>query len=195
MPRPAMLGIVDALAALGCRTIVDEAFIDYVPEESVVDVAARSTTLTCVRSLTKFFSVPALRVGYAVCTPANAAALRACLPSWPVTTLAAQALAAAVGDRDFARRTLRSNAVERIWLSERLQSLGCRVLASAANFVFVGLPPPATSEAVTSRLVREFGVLVRDCSSYEGLAGEWIRIAVKTRLESERVADAIKVVL
>jgi threonine-phosphate decarboxylase len=189
------LEIAASLATIGCRTIVDEAFIDYVPGESVVDVAARSETLTCVRSLTKFYAVPALRVGYAVCSPSNAAVLRTHLPSWPVTTLAAQAVAAALDDADFERRTLASNAVERSWLSAQLRSLGCRVVPASANFVLAALPSPATSEIVTSRLAREFGMLVRDCGSYAGLDGEWIRVAVRTRRESRCAAKAIGAVL
>jgi threonine-phosphate decarboxylase len=187
--------IVDSLAAIGCRTIVDEAFVDYVPGESTAEIAARSESLICIRSVTKFFAVPALRVGYAVCSPSNAAALRAHLPSWPVTSVAADAVAAAFADRDFAERTIAGNALERAWLGAQLESLGCRVPPAAANFVFAGLPSPATSGTVTARLAREFGILVRDCASYSGLSGEWIRIAVRTRAESGLAVAAIGTVL
>jgi threonine-phosphate decarboxylase len=193
--RARILELADALGAEGCRTIVDEAFIDYVPHESIAREAARSETLTCVRSLTKFFAVPALRVGYAVCSPGRAATLRAQLPSWPVTTLAALAVAAAIDDGDFARRSRSRNAIERTWLDERLRGLGVRVPRSAANFVLVELPEPLHSAPVTARLAREHGVLVRDCTSYAGLAGEWIRIAIRTRAESERVVAALGSIL
>jgi threonine-phosphate decarboxylase len=189
--RARILELADRLAASGCRTIVDEAFIDYVPGDSVVGAAAESERLTCVRSLTKFFAVPALRIGYAVCSPGRASALRAQLPSWPVTALAAHAVVAAFDDCDFARRTRSVNAVERAWLSERLRGLGVRVLPSAANFVLVELPAPQRSGTVTARLARDSGVLVRDCASYADLAGEWIRIAVRTRAESERVIEGL----
>jgi threonine-phosphate decarboxylase len=189
--RRRVLALAGRLADFGCRTIVDEAFIDYVPDESVAAVAATSETLTCVRSLTKFFAIPALRVGYAVCSPRNAAAMRARLPSWPVTTLAARAVTAALADGEFASLTRTANARERAWLSERLRCRGVRVLPSAANFVLVELPSPERSGIVADRLAREFGVLVRDCASYAGLAGDWLRIAVRTRAESERAIEAL----
>ncbi len=191
--RPQLLQLVDELAAIGCRTVVDEAFIDYAPDESLAAAAAsRGDALICVRSLTKFFSVPALRVGYAVCSPDRAAALRARLPSWSVTTIAARAIVAALSDTGFALRSRAHNAIERTWLAGQLTSLGCRVPRSAANFVLAGLPAGADSRVMTARLAREFGVLVRDCASYDGLTGSWIRIAVRTRVESERVLEALR---
>jgi threonine-phosphate decarboxylase len=193
--RSQLLQLVPELGAHRCRTIVDEAFIDYAPDESVAAVAAESDDLICVRSLTKFFAVPALRVGYAVCSPSRAAALRARLPSWPVTTLAARAIAAALGDRDFALRSRAHNAFERRWLIDRLIDLGCRVPRSTANFVLAGLPAGAESPLVTARLAREVGLLVRDCESYDGLEGPWIRIAVRTRAESERVIAGLASIL
>jgi threonine-phosphate decarboxylase len=193
--RARMLELAAALELLGCRTIVDEAFIDYAPQESVTDVAARSENVICVRSLTKFFAVPALRVGYAVAAPDTARDLRARLPSWPVTTLAADAVAAALGDRDFAERSLRTNAVERARLLDGLTKVGLRVIPPAANFVLVELPARLSSAVVTERLAREFGILVRDCGSYDGLSGEWLRVAVRTRAESERFVAALGALL
>jgi threonine-phosphate decarboxylase len=117
--------------------------------------------------------------------------MRARLPSWPVTTLAARAVTAALADGEFASLTRTANARERAWLSERLRCRGVRVLPSAANFVLVELPSPERSGIVADRLAREFGVLVRDCASYAGLAGDWLRIAVRTRAESERAIEAL----
>jgi threonine-phosphate decarboxylase len=193
--RTQLLELVDQLSAQGSRTVVDEAFIDYAPGESLAADAAKSDDLICVRSLTKFFAVPALRVGYAVCSPSRAVALRARLPSWPVTTIAARAVAAALDDPDFALRSRAHNVVERAWLTDRLRDIGCLVPKSAANFVLAGLPSSAQSQVVTERLAREYGVLVRDCASYAELEGAWIRIAVRTRRESKRVTQGLGLIL
>ena len=103
--REAMADLAAAARACGALAIVDEAFVDFVPDASIARVAATESSTIVIRSLTKFFGVPALRVGYAVCEPDLARRLRAILPPWPVTSAAARALAAALADAAYARRT------------------------------------------------------------------------------------------
>jgi len=190
----AMRALVAELAALGCRTILDEAFIEYAPGGGLTADAIAHASLVVIRSLTKFYAAPALRVGYAVLAPARAAALRARLPSWPVTTLAARALEAALGDTAYDARALAGNRDARIALASELRRLGCHVVPSAANFILAELPtsaPPAT--AVAAWLARERRVVVRDCSTYDGLEhGRWIRVAARGLAERTRAVAALR---
>lgn len=196
--RDTVLQLAQDARACGGATIVDEAFVDYAPEASVTrDAAAGDGTgggaLVTIRSLTKFFAVPALRVGYAVAPPALAARMRAALPSWPVTTLAARALGAALQDADYARRTLAANATARSLLAAELTAIGCAPYPSAANFLLMKLPArsPRAHELVR-RLVLDERIVVRDCSSYEGLeAGEHVRVAIRTTEENARLVAAL----
>ena len=61
--------ILDATRSAGATLLLDEAFIDYAPHETLVGEAAARPGLIVVRSLTKFYGCPALRVGYAVAHP------------------------------------------------------------------------------------------------------------------------------
>jgi threonine-phosphate decarboxylase len=185
--------IAHAASALGALTIVDEAFIDYVPQESVLDIAAMEPAIIVIRSLTKFFAVPALRAGYAVCEPALARRLRATLPPWPVTTAVSRAFVAALGDRRYERRTLARNSREREHLSRRLRRLGFGVTAAAANFLLVELLPGApTAAIVVDRLIERERIVVRDCTRFPDLeGGRFIRVAVRVRREIERLAAAL----
>ncbi|MBD5655736.1 MAG: histidinol-phosphate aminotransferase family protein, partial [Candidatus Eremiobacteraeota bacterium] len=192
-PRESMLQLAHDAKSLGTVTIVDEAFIDYAPEASVTRDAAARDALVTIRSLTKFFAVPALRVGYAVCDPSLARIMRRAIPSWPVTTLASRAVAVALDDAEFTSRTLVANERERARLAARLAAIGLRANPSATNFLLVSLPEDAPrAPELTQRLVLQSQIVVRDCSSFEGLeAGDYIRVAVRAAAENERLVDAL----
>lgn len=195
--RPQMLRLLDGARRTKTRLVVDEAFMDYAPTESLIAEAVRGDHLVVLRSVTKFYGMPALRVGYAVSSPSVAARIVAQLPPWPVTTLAASAAAEAVQDHQYARRALAAVADQRRWLSQALGITGVTVYPSAANFLLLRLPATApTSARVRARLIAEHGVVVRDCRSFDGLSnGRFIRVAVRHRDENERLVRALGSVL
>ncbi len=143
--------------AAGATLLLDEAFIDYVPEASLVRDAGEG--LIVLRSLTKFYGCPALRVGYAVADPEMVRKVRALLPAWPVTQLAIDALSEAVGDKEYAETSLVENAGERKALAESLSEMGLIVFPSAANYLFLELRSgmPAAAE-LRARLITKHRV-------------------------------------
>ena len=177
----------------GATLVLDEAFIDYVPHASLVREAANRPGLIVVRSLTKFYGCPALRVGYAVAHPDTILAIRSLLPTWPVTQLASDTLAEAVADRGYAEASLRENAVERERLADSLSRLGLAGFPSAANYLLLELRAdmPAASE-LRARLIAKHRILIRNCDSYEGLArGRYVRVAVRSGEENCRLIQAL----
>jgi threonine-phosphate decarboxylase len=188
-----------ARTAAACRAhlLIDEAFIDFTPSETLTATATRSAHLVVLRSLTKFYGMPALRVGYAVSSPEMAARIDAQLPAWPVTTLAAAAAVGAVGDDDYARRTLRAVRNDRQYLRERLAGHAIETYASAGNFLLVRLPERGPDSAdLRTQLIHRYHIVVRDCRSFDGMGnGRFIRVAVRTRADNERLVDAIRSLL
>jgi threonine-phosphate decarboxylase len=191
--REAMLAIADAANARGIALLIDEAFVDYAPERSVTE-AVHAGNVFVLRSLTKFYAMPGLRVGYGVATPAFARAIAARIPSWPVTSLAADAARAAIGDDGYARATRSANTVERTALSAGLRELALPVFESSANFVLFATP--LRSPQLAERLAAAHRIIVRDCDSYAGLSsGGYIRASVRARDENERLVAALRSVL
>lgn len=190
--REDVLAIAEFAAGTGCAVILDEAFIDYAPEESLLADALRLEHLLVLRSVTKFYAMPGLRVGYAVASPSTAQRIAAFLPSWPVTTIALQAAARALGDDLYDKRSLAHNAALREDLSRKLQGLGIRVVPSFANFLLLEMPASWGSGAqICERLVRDAGIVVRDCADYDGLSGgTFIRVAVKDATDNQRLLEA-----
>lgn len=174
--------VIDAATRSGATLVLDEAFVDYVPDLSFVRDAASRPGLIVVRSLTKFYGCPALRVGYAVAHPETIRRIQSLLPAWPVTQLAIDTLAEGVQDHEFAEESRRENTAQRTRLAESLGALGVFVFPPAANYLFLELQPetPTTAE-LRARLIAKHRILIRNCDSYEGLStGRYVRVAVRS---------------
>ena len=189
-----MRRILDAATAAGTAVMIDEAFIDYAADAAVTACAARRARTVAIRSLTKFYGCPALRVGYAVAEPEIARRLAEELTAWPVTALANGALCEALGDTEYARATLDENECQRDWLTGELQAIGVRVFPSAANFLLLRLPSGfPSSSMLRESLIQTQRILVRNCDSFDGLeGGRYIRIAVRGHSDNQALVQALR---
>ena len=171
--------------------IVDEAFADFVAGIDSL-VRDRPDNVVVLRSMTKFYAIPGLRLGYAVAEPSLAAALRQLLPPWSVNSLAQAVGEAALKDEDYARRTNEVVIKEREWLSERLQSIGdLHVYPGAANFLLLRIDRSDTDAPGLGKRLIEQGIAIRVCDNFSGLDQRFFRVAVRTRAENERLCDAL----
>lgn len=194
--RTEMLDRIARARSAGASVIVDEAFIDYTPEAAITRDAGQQSGVIAIRSLTKFYGCASLRVGYAVASPETARELVCQLPPWPVTTLAANALAEAIADDNYARETLANNCRRRAQLNDKLTGLGCRVLPGVANFLLFELPDGVAAEVVRQALLRKWRILVRGCDSFDGLTpGRYLRVAVRGDQDNGRLIDAVTEIL
>ena len=175
----------------GCL-ILDETFVEFCEEKSVLRRAVCDDSLVVLRSFTKFFGIPGLRIGYAVGTDKRLRAIRDRLPPWSVNTLAQEAALACLQDHRYRKRTLLFFQKERPVFRRALERIpGVRVYPSSANFFLVELPGPLTSREVQATLM-ERGFLVRDCSNYTGLHQRMLRFAVRTSHENARLVRQMR---
>lgn len=171
--------------------IVDETFAEYCEERSILRRATALTRVIVLRSLTKFYGLPGLRVGYAVSKAETVQQLRRQQPPWSVNAIAQVAAVAALNDFRHAQRSLSFMARERARFTALLARLpGCVVFPSHANFVLMELPVGWHAANVTA-LLRRDGLLVRDCSAVPGLHSRSVRVAVRTRRENNRLVKAL----
>jgi threonine-phosphate decarboxylase len=195
IPAGIITALLVALSSLGVTTILDEAFVDYCPEVSLSGLAADVRDVVVLRSLTKFFAIPGLRVAYSVTHPENQARMKSILPLWPVDSLAASAARMALLDNALVRKTREANTHERRWLSEQLSALRVKVFSGNANFLLVRLPDGVDGFKIWRRLIVEHQVVVRNCATFEGLTGQYLRIAVRDRSANQTLAKALTHVL
>ena len=171
--------------------LLDEAFIDYVPEHSLTTAASEFANLVVFRSVTKFHGMPGLRVAYAVGNPALSASVSANLSPWPITTLASRAVSAALNDRSHATRARTENLTRRIALHRDLNLLELPSYPSAANFVLFRLPSQADPDAFWRSMIVEHHMVLRACANFEALPQGHFRAAVRTQQENGQLAAAI----
>jgi threonine-phosphate decarboxylase len=192
-----MIDLLERARASGAFALVDEAFIDYAPNASIVRYAAEHAHIVVLRSLTKFYGCPALRVGYLVGSPDTVAQVGAVGPTWPVTILAANALREAIQDEEYAQATLRENECARSSLTMLLADLGVRVFPSTANFLLLRLRDGwPDSRQIRDILIHKHHIVVRNCDSYEGLEiGRYIRVALRTAADNARLVEGLRTVL
>jgi len=170
---------------------LDEAFIDYVPEHSLSSETDEFPNLIVFRSITKFCGMPGLRVAYAVANPALSSEITESVPPWPVTTLASRAVSAALGDRPYAERARAQNIGGRNSLQHDLERLGLSVYPSSANFILFRLGSKVDSNVFWQHMIVQHGIVLRDCTNYEGLPHGHFRAAVRTTEENNRLVEAL----
>ncbi len=187
----ALAGLVEERDAF---LVVDQAFLDFaLPEASTaVSLAANSQRVLVLGSLTKFFALPGLRLGYAVAHPALARKMEKMLPPWRVNSLAIAAGVASLKDERFIQQTRSWLPLSRGQLADALQKIaGLNVFDSAANFILVNsCLSGRTADQIQEQLAPQ-GLLIRNCRDFEGLDEYYFRVAVRGMEENLRLAGAL----
>lgn len=172
----------------GLRWLVDEAFIEL--SEAASLLSGRPANVAVLRSFTKSHACPGLRLGVLAAEPTLIAAVRRRLPPWSVNSLAQRLGIRACADGDHLERSRQAIAVEREALATGLRALGATVVPGAANYLLCRFGE-RDGVAVTERVLRQHALALRSCADYPGLDPRWLRIAVRTRTERERLLEAL----
>jgi threonine-phosphate decarboxylase len=171
--------------------IVDEAFIDYCQAHSAVSMLTEYPRMLVLRSLTKFYAMPGLRIGYLVGASKVIDRVKDRQPPWSVNSLVQEASSAVLQDNAFATRSRTFMEKERARFVRGIRSLsGIRVFPSDANFVLIELPASISAGEVRDRMASK-QLLIRDCSPLPGLSSQMIRIAIRTARENRRLITAL----
>jgi len=193
-PKAELFSLIARAQEVGVLSIVDEAFIDFVEEESVKREILEFSHLIVLRSMTKFFGVPGLRIGYVMAAPARIAKIKGKRIPWSVNALVQTAAVKALEDSYYVMETRDSILHERDVLRHALNGIpGFEAFEGAANFLFVSIDRSAglTSTELRDRLEPE-GILIRDCSNFEGLDDRYFRVAVKRHDQNKVLIEKLK---
>ena len=174
--------------------VIDEAFIDFVEEESVKKEILRFSNLIVLRSMAKFFGIPGLRVGYVIASAPCIAKIREIKPPWTVNSLGQKVAAYAFSDRDYIRDTRQYVKAERELLMAAINEIpGLKTYESAANYILVFMDSRIglNSTELKNHLSRE-GILIRDCSTFQGMGDRYFRVAVKKHEQNMILIEKLK---
>src|SRR5215831_1097659 len=172
--------------------VIDEAFIDFVEEESVKQLIRHNPYLIILRSLTKYYALPGLRLGYLLAHSRRVAQFAAYLEPWSVNGPAQQVALACLGDTNFILKTERWLHRERNFLTQALIELkSFHPYSSNTNFLLVRIASNASAVALRSFLLPK-KMLIRSCDSFPGLGLDYFRIAIRRRKDNRRLINALE---
>lgn len=200
LAREEIVWLVKKVARCSTWVVVDEAFIDYAPDQSVLscpqNLVDHSSNLIVLRSFTKFFALSGLRVGYLSTQSALVKKLQIAKDPWSVNTLAQIAARESLLDVEYIKESLRFMETEKPRFLSLLDRIpGIQIFPSQANFVLIRVAKRgATAYRLFGSLART-GILVRGCESFGGLGPGFLRVAVKRREENDRLAQALRTAL
>ncbi len=171
--------------------LIDEAFVEFMePAPSLLhDFLPNQIVL---RSLTKFYAIPGLRLGFMVADSPVAARMREQLPPWSVNSLAQAVGAHLFEDPEYPLRTRALIAEQRAWLEEALAQLpGIKVFHGEANFLLVHLDHPKMDTRALAETLLAHGIIIRVCENFRELDAHYFRVAVRTPEENQRLMAAL----
>lgn len=191
--RNSLLELIDNYRR--CAWVVDEAFIDFTSsgqEDTLVGDVCTRDNLIVLRSMTKLYSIPGIRLGYMIAPPWVAEKVKEVKYPWSINTLAIEAGLAALEDRKFVEESVPVLFREADRFYNNLSQVdGLVPLKPAANYVLVRIEGDITSIRLQEMLLRK-GFAVRDCSTFTGMDENFFRVAVKRPEENDKLLIALK---
>lgn len=169
--------------------LLDECFMELSEDRnnSRLGIINDYDNLLILRAFTKTFAMPALRLGYLVgSNMEHLSEIRKQLPEWNVSLLAQNAGVAALEEVNYLEASKAMINTERKYLSVELTELGIKVYPSVTDFVLI------YSDILLYEKLLERGILIRDCSNFEGLSKGYYRIAIKRHKDNVTLVQALK---
>lgn len=184
--RDMLIKILDRCKKQNIIVILDECFLEFLDEPNryeMSDLREEYPNLLIIKAFTKIFSMPGLRLGYAISSNQDTLEEMSWkLQQWNVSVPAQMAgVAALERPEEYIRQTREYVSGQREYMRNIMKMMGYVVFASKANYLFFKGRPGLEKEAL------EAGFLIRDCQNYEGLSEGFYRIAVRTKEENERL--------
>ncbi len=179
--------------------VLDESFLDFLPDDSKYTcrhLLAHYSNLVVVHSLTKFYAIPGLRLGFALANSEITRKLHIGKDPWNVNSLAQSAGVAALKDEQY--RTLSKKVMHEA--KEDLYGQLCAFsdlmpYHPAVNFILVNIKNTGMTAKQMRKALLAHNILIRDCSNYPGLSDEYIRVAVKKPAQNAILVNALQSVV
>ena len=184
---------MERCAQTGTTLIIDECFHDFLDEpQTMIGELKGNPHVVLLRSYTKMYAIPGIRIGY--CISSDETLLQSMYDTgapWSVSVIAQACGIAAAQDTAYAQQTRSLLMPQKSILENGLRALGCEVIPSAANFILFRIPNVYDA----AERIQKYGIMIRSCANFEGLAADWYRIAVRRAFENQKLLNAIEQVI
>lgn len=204
IPAADVLRLADWCQSREITLILDESFVDFSTDwanSSLLhnDILSRYSRLVVVKSISKSYGVPGLRLG--VLASANKELvdfIKKDISIWNINSFAEFYMQIFNKyEKDY------KNACEK-FIKERTRFVGklqkvpyLRVIPSQANFLMCEVDKSKySSHRLTEILLNRFNILIKDCDSKNGLKGKnMIRIAIRNTADNDTLVEALSLLV
>ena len=190
-----ILLIIKTAKKLSSIVFVDECFIEMVPDsdQSVISYVKKYDNFLVLRSLTKSFGLPGIRIGYAAASAQMIQILQKIKIPWSVNSLAQDAADIALKDKSHIRKSNYVIKKELNYLINAISKLnGFDCYDSTTNFILIKTNHDSTK--IQQKLLKH-KILIRDCKNFRGLNNHHIRIAVKSHKDNLKLVSALEKII
>jgi threonine-phosphate decarboxylase len=197
--RNEVMGLADRCSDHETFLFVDEAFIELAdPAQSIAHAVLDSDFVLVLRSLTKVFAVPGLRIGFGIASRELAELLNRVRLVWNVgapAEITGMRLMDACMKSNYLEQSIDLISKEREYLTKGLIDRGFTPMKSNINFILVDITDVGMDSHELTQELLEHGILVRDCASFKNLGAVYVRVAVRTRQENQMLLQAVDAVV
>ena len=172
--------------------LVDEAYMDFADQKSMSEYVKRYKNLLVVRTFSKSYCLAGMRIGYAIgdITLINSLnTIKNCFNSYPLDRLAQISALTAINDQEYYDYINNKVKVTRDRTALELEALGCVVLPSKSNFLFVKFPRFDSYTIYTK--FKDFGILIRQWNYIP----DYVRISVGTDSDMDTLINGAKEIM
>jgi len=181
------------LEAKHATFVLDEAYYEF-SGKTAVDLLDEHENLIIIRSMSKYFCLAGLRVGYALSNPQIIEGLEKVRLPFNINSLAKTAAVHALQQMEYYKKIGQRIVSERENLRKELERVGLGPLPSEANFLMVRLPEGLDADEFAQKLAAQ-GVIVRSLKGLLGLTRKCFRVTVGTEDENRKFIQVCEDVL
>ena len=177
--------------------ICDEAFLSITPNgenESLIPLIGAYDNLIVIRSLTKLFSIPGIRLGYLVSSSKRLKSINKNRDPWPLNCFAIKAGKTLLSNKrnydNWINNIHNWIQIEKPWFFNELSKTSeLRVHFSSTNFFLI---ESQKSFLPNINYLASKGILIRECASFRSLNENWARISIQTHQKNKKIVNEIQ---
>ena len=190
--------LLQSLQQSNTLAVIDESFLDFLPDDSLYTcrpLVDQYQNLVVIQSLTKFYAIPGLRLGFSLASREITDKLQQGKDPWNVNALAQAAGVAALTDAEYQRQSRDFLQHAKTDFFNQLRSLPFRTYEPSVNFILLDVAPAGFTAGKLQKIMLDRNILIRNCSNYLGLSDGFIRLAVKAPAQNHVAVQTFKVII
>lgn len=202
IPRKDVIQLAKWAEDTGIRLIVDESFVDFadtIEPETLLDsqILENYPRLIVVKSISKSFGVPGLRLGILATNDTDLIAnMKMDVSIWNINSFAEFYMQIwEKYQKDYAYALQRFKADRAVYIEELKKIKNLRVIPTQANYVMCEVLGGHTAKSLTEVLLDKYNIFIKDLSTKDGINGEYVRLAVRDTEDNRILVHALHEIL